>query len=417
MRSTLFVVPHSIFGFPLFGFGILLALLVLGCAAWGLWLVYRRRPAQEFFSGLPIWLIAAGIVAFILPNVELRAPDGTPLGMPVRGYGVMVLLGLLLGISLSVYRGRQLGIEPDVIIGLGFWMMLAGVVGARIFYVVQKWNEFEDLASIVKLTEGGLVIYGGVIGGLLAGSIYCQRYRLPVLATADLVAPGFLIGLSMGRIGCLLHGCCFGGVCDAELPSITFPVGSAAYQTQLADGQLLGIETSPPDTVPARIARVVPASPADAAKVSEGQQLETLRIFRVDSQDSHPAEPPSLAADVTIDGHELIFWPRQLPGASLPVHPSQIYAAINALLLCLLIWLYQPFPTRDGTTFCVAILLYSSSRFLLEGVRSDEAGQLGTPLTISQLVAIVSGCLAILGLVSIRRFPAKRTWRWREVAN
>jgi phosphatidylglycerol:prolipoprotein diacylglycerol transferase len=101
-----------------------------------------------------------------------------------------------------------------------------------------------------------------------------------------------------------------------------------------------------------------------------------------------------------------------MPKWSLPVHPSQIYAAINAALLALLIWHLQPLPKRDGVAFVVAIGCYAVSRFVLEWVRSDEAGQLGTSFTISQWIAMASGLIAVLAIVSLQRMPAKRAWSW-----
>ncbi|MCA9183576.1 MAG: prolipoprotein diacylglyceryl transferase [Planctomycetales bacterium] len=205
MRDTLFFIPHELFGAPLFGFGVLLVGLIVAAFVWIGWTLMRKRapgeasPASELWSGLPVWLVAAAIVTFVLPQIEQVVPNGEPIGLPIRGYGVMVLLGLLAGIGITIVRGKQLGIVADVIIGLGSWMMLGGIAGARLFYVVQKWNDNPHLdlqtrmIDIFKLTEGGLVIYGGVVGGLLAGAVYCRLQRLPITATADLVAPGFLI--------------------------------------------------------------------------------------------------------------------------------------------------------------------------------------------------------------------------------
>lgn len=334
----------------------------------------------------------------------------------------MVLLGLLAGIGITIVRGGQLGLVPDVIIGLGFWMMLGGIVGARLFYVVQKWSDHPQvdwqhrLIDIFKLTEGGLVIYGGVIGGLVAGIVFCWRQRLPLLATADLIAPGFLIGLSLGRIGCLLHGCCFGGVCTANLPAIHFPAGSGPYYSQLESGELLGIELSDARIPPGTIDQVQPDSLAAQAEWQPGQHIGEITLWRDDADPSASAtSPPPLRVEVTVDGQTTTLLPSQLPTQSLPTHPSQLYASLNALLLCLLVWHLQPLPSRDGVAFLVTILLYALSRFLLEWVRSDEAGQLGTQLTISQLIAIGSGIIAALALVLVYRRPAGRAWQWPAV--
>lgn len=423
MRSTLFYIPHEIAGVPLFGFGLLLAVIVVALFGWTAWQWLRQRPLTETMGAAPFWLITAAIVVWVLPNVEARWPDGTPIGLPIRGYGVMVLLGLLSGIGICVVRGKQLGIHPDTIIGLGFWMMLGGVLGARLFYVTQKWEEFRlQPASIVMLTEGGLVIYGGVIGGLVAGAIYCYRHQLNVAATADLVAPGFLIGYALGRLGCLLHGCCFGGICAINLPAIEFPHGSGPYQAQAASGALLGLELKQ-NHLPTRVTSVKPESPADVRGIAVGDLIEAIELHQMRAEKgSNPTASERLVVDIQVsrisDGlsrsERITLFPENLPERSLPVHPSQIYAAINGLLLCLLIWLLQPLPHRDGIAFLTAILLYAISRFLLEGIRSDEAGQLGTEFTIAQLISFASGTVAVIGLVTLMIRPAKRAWDWHS---
>jgi len=341
---------------------------------------------------------------------------------------VMVLLGLLSGIGITVHRGRSLGISSDFIVGLGFWMMLGGVVGARTFYVIQKWDEFssyafgERLVAIIKLTEGGLVIYGGLIGGIVAGSVYCVMNRKPVRAFGDLIAPAFLIGYSFGRIGCLLNGCCFGGICTESLPTIQFPQGSGPYLVQLESGKLLGIELAKRqegrDAWPATAARVDPASVADAAGIKAGDTITKIRPYQVpyDSQ-TDPAAAPKVIAEVGVAQSTITFLPEQLPPRSLPVHPSQIYAALNAALLCWLIWCLQPWPRWDGMTFLVAILLYAISRFLLEGIRSDEGGQLGTSLSIAQWISVVGGSLTSLLMVILSRTTRSRAWQWHSATN
>lgn len=415
MRSTLFFIPHEIAGLPLFGVGLLLGCLVIAMVGWIAWTLATKGTANDVLKSLPLFGMAAAIVIFVLPAVEQKWPDGTPIGLPIRGYGVMVLTGLVIGIAITVYRGKRLGIEPDTIVGLGFWMMLTGVLGARIFYVVQKWQEFNSIPEIFQLTEGGLVIYGGVVGGLIAGAVYCLKHQLKILAMADLIAPGFLIGLCFGRLGCLLHGCCFGGVCEVELPMIRFPHGSVPFQAQLATGELLGIKTES-GRVPRKIVEVDAGSAAEKLGIQPTGYLESILFNGIQPEPgSDPTAPLAVFAEVTVDGQRFTFLPSDLPALSLPTHPSQIYSAINALLLCGLIWFLQPIPSRDGVTFCVAILLYALSRFLLEGVRSDEAGQLGTALTVAQWVALISGVAAIAGIALIGRLPKTRSWTWNAV--
>jgi phosphatidylglycerol:prolipoprotein diacylglycerol transferase len=373
VRSTLFYIPHEILGVPLLGVGWVLLALAIGFLVWALVQYRRGALASELPAGLPVWLIAAGLVVLVLPQIETRWPDGEPIGLPVRGYGVMVLLGLFSGIGITVWRGGQVGVSADTIVSLGFWMMVGGVIGARLFFVVQYWNEFavfppgQRLVAILKLTEGGLVIYGGMVGGAIAGAIYCWRYRQPMFAFADLIAPGFLIGLAFGRIGCLLNGCCYGGVCTADLPAIRFPQGSPPYVRQLENGQLLGLKVEAQPGQEPHIVAVQPGSIAEkqlAAQPGE-HYYESHRSLPPVPHVDDPARTPAVDADVTIDHKTVRLSQNQLPGWSLPVHPSQIYSSIDALLLCLLILAFQPWLPRDGQAFLLAVLLHSVSRFTL----------------------------------------------------
>lgn len=423
MRSTLFFIPHEIAGLTVLGVGwALLAILAL-VVAWTVWCLWKARPVAEIVGTLPFYVVAAGLVVFILPSIETRWPDGTVVGLPIRGYGVMVLLGLLCGIGITIHRGQQLGVSADTIISLGFAMMIGGVIGARAFYVIQKWeSSFAGLSmkdcivDIIKLTEGGLVIYGGIIGGILVGAWFCWRHALPVRSVGDLIAPGFLLGLALGRVGCLLNGCCFGGVCSAALPTIRFPQGSAPYSQQLHDGRLLGFSVEK-NRFQGRILSV--KSDGIAATNWNTQVGDTFNGVHENplppEADEDPARMPAIEAVVSINQQTHRLGPNELPSYGLPVHPSQIYATINAALLCLLIWFLQPYAERDGTVFLVAVLLYACSRFLLELIRSDEGGQFGTSLTIAQWIAILSALFSAFLLAVLMRQPRHRVWAWGNV--
>jgi phosphatidylglycerol:prolipoprotein diacylglycerol transferase len=96
---------------------------------------------------------------------------------------------------------------------------------------------------------------------------------------------------------------------------------------------------------------------------------------------------------ITINDDDISWTIDQLPARSRPVHPTQIYSSINAALLCFLVWFAYPFRQRHGDILLLLFALYSTARFLLEAIRTDESGQLGTSLTISQLVSL--GVLAL----------------------
>ncbi len=201
---------------------------------------------------LPVCGLFAILLVFVFPNIETRVPTSTGtdliLGMPVRGYGLMLMLGAIGGVALSQLRASKLGLSVDDLLSLAFWTCGIGIAGARVFYVTQKWSElpgatlYEKLFSSLKFTEGGLVVYGGIMGGIIAILIWCYRRKKNPYSVLDLVAPGFMVGLGFGRIGCFLHGCCFGGLCMSDqVPSVRFPSGSEPYMAQVVRGELLGL--------------------------------------------------------------------------------------------------------------------------------------------------------------------------------
>jgi phosphatidylglycerol:prolipoprotein diacylglycerol transferase len=104
------------------------------------------------------------------------------------------------------------------------------------------------LINIVDVTNGGLVVYGSILGGIAAAIAYLALKKLPILATLDLFAPALLLGVSIGRIGCLMNGCCFGGPCDAPW-GVVFPTGSPAHQLQMEEGaaSLFGLTLALPE--------------------------------------------------------------------------------------------------------------------------------------------------------------------------
>ena len=171
-----------------------------------------------------------------LKYIEEKDSLGYVVGLPIRSYGVMVLLGVLSGVWLATHRARRMGVDPDKILSLATRMFFFGFLGARLFYVIEFWDDQfahnnlrQTLIAIINFTEGGLVVYGSLIGALLAAWLYLRRQKLPILAISDLIAPSLLLGLAFGRIGCLLNGCCFGSICDTPL-AITFPRTSSSVR-------------------------------------------------------------------------------------------------------------------------------------------------------------------------------------------
>jgi len=286
-----------------------------------------RKAAPE--PGPPLWaeaIVPAVVLAVALGLRQLlmsRNPELLARGLPVFGYGVMVFLGFLFGGWVAIRQAKRVGISSEAIWELVTWVFIAGVGGARIFYLVQKHRTVfagvsgpqDFLIRIVNLADGGLVLLGGVLAVVAAVILFCRLRGISPLRMGDVLVAPFFIGLGFGRIGCLLNGCCFGDRC--ALPwSIHFPPGSAAW----------------------------------------GALVDRGFIDR--------------AAESTYG-----------------LHPTQVYASITAFLLAALTAAYFRRRPYDGSVLVVGTLLYGVKRVILEFLRGDELGQFGTMFTISQWIS------------------------------
>lgn len=166
----------------------------------------------------------------------------------VHWYGVLVALAFLAGLWTAARRAPRNGISGEQVADLVVpWLLVGGIVGARVLYVVTYWREsFADQPwwEVFMIQRGGLVYYGGLIGASLACIAFAAFKKLPLWKLADLLAPSIPLGYVFGRVGCLMNGCCYGRECD--LPwAIRFPEGNPSqpptylvHPTQLYDALL-----------------------------------------------------------------------------------------------------------------------------------------------------------------------------------
>lgn len=132
-------------------------------------------------------------------------------------YGVIMAAAVLLGGWVFLSHNRRCGIHPDEGMDIFLIAMLGSIVGARAYYVAFAWDQYKDnLKEIFNLRAGGLAIYGGIIGALIAASIYCRIKKLPLIAATDAAFPGVLLGQAVGRWGNFFNMEAFG--CNTELP-------------------------------------------------------------------------------------------------------------------------------------------------------------------------------------------------------
>ncbi len=400
MCQTLFFIPAELAGYPVFGFGLLLAVWAAASVGMLAWLAWRQGLCADTWSYAFLLLLIGAIIRWVLPAVC------EPQGLPIRGYGVMIMLAVIAGTLLAVWRAKRVGVDSELIFSLIFWMLVPGIIGARAFYVIEYWPEYwrvytdpngglgPFLGSVVNFAKGGLVVYGAFFGGVAGLLAFVRKHRLPLLATCDLFAPSMVLGLAIGRIGCLMNGCCFGAVCDYPW-AVTFPPDSPPYRAQVERGQMYGLTLSGnPESEP-RVLAVAADSPADRAGLKRGDLLQSINGYSLSATgQAYGALEQAFSRQqplrIQVENRPAITAPAiATPPRSLPVHPTQVYSVIDGLALCLLLLVYDRFRRRDGELFALLMSIYPVTRFLIEGLRTDEAAVFGTGLSISQNVSLL----------------------------
>lgn len=267
-------------------------------------------------------------------QVLFRIPG---LNIPLYGFGIMIVVGFYAGLLLAVRRSNKEKLDPNVIYDLAVWVLIGGMAGARLFYVVEYWGEkIETISEAFRIWEGGIVFYGSVIGATIAFFLVRLFRKFPILATLDAIAPSIAIGIALGRVGCFLNGCCYGDICEIPRLGVQFPPGSPPWNAERSQGLI-------------------------------------------------SADTPT----------------------SLPLHPTQLYAALDGLILYLLLTAYYPLRRKSGEVIALLMLTYSITRFLIERLRDDEVAFVWG-LTISQAVSLVLFLCGLILWQTLAVTPGKR---------
>ncbi|MHC4431442.1 MAG: prolipoprotein diacylglyceryl transferase [Planctomycetota bacterium] len=272
------------------------------------------------------------------------------IGMSLRTYGLMMVLGFTAAVTLMKRLGR--GIRPDCpfITNLALYCLVAGVVGARLFFIVHHSDSFHGRPlDVFAIWEGGLEFLGGMILAVAVILFYLSYHKLPIRRCLDVLAIGLMLGLSFGRIGCFLAGDCYGRPTD--LPwAVRFPYGSLVYVSQI-NADLERNRPEPHLDLPRE---------EDLAYTAENGMLY-----------------PKAYEDLTdAQKHEVTEGKYRC----LPSHPTQLYSSACAALLCLILYLFWrrsqvapgKFFAQPGSTFALAFVLYGVVRFLIEYLRDDN---------------------------------------------
>ena len=310
--------------------------------------------------------------------------------LTVKSYGLMMVVGFLVAVYVIRRLSRNITPDPQMITNASLYSLIAGVVGARLFFVIHYFDLFKnDLSRVFAIWQGGLELLGGVIGAIGVLILYMRYHKLPVRRYLDILAIGLMLALAFGRIGCFLNGCCFGK--PADLPwAVRFPYGSHAYISQ-----------AEPDAARNR--------PSPRIKLPDDffGYFDKDRVWR---QELKPYD------ELTPVQKEMV---KTGPYRCLPVHPTQLYSSAEAAIIALVLYLFWKraqsgaagkFFTRPGTAFALMFILYSIARFFEEFLRDDNPFESGWWTiykggTISQNLGIY---MFILGLILMLVFQKMR---------
>lgn len=136
-------------------------------------------------------------------------------GRPIYWYGIMVATGYVSVVAWWAWLARREKRAEGFASELAFWLMVSGIAGARLAYVLANWKaEFAGSPlAVFRIDQGGLVYYGGFLGGLAGFLCYARFKRLNIFSLGDFALSGLPLGHAFGRVGCLLNGCCYGRAC------------------------------------------------------------------------------------------------------------------------------------------------------------------------------------------------------------
>ena len=303
-------------------------------------LALRRRDRSGALSAGFVAL-AAGGAAYKWQTVAYESPN-----VPIYAYGVMLGVSLVVGWYLTLPLAERDGLPKETMANCYVVTALAALAGSRILYAITNPDEFKSVTDLFALRNGGLVAYGGFIGGLLGSWAFLAPKKIRLLAWADDAVPSLASGLMITRIGCYLFGCDFGQRLPETSPHWLKTLGTFPHW---AAGTLASGEGSP-------------------------AYVRHLEVYR------------GTAAEA-----DLIHM-----NSSFPVHPTQLYESLVGLLLLVLLLWQRRYTRFRGQVFFLFVFGYGFLRFLLELWRDDvERGSYGPTLDKHVYIPL---CLLLLAL-------------------
>jgi phosphatidylglycerol---prolipoprotein diacylglyceryl transferase len=309
--------------------------------------------------------------------------------LTVKGYGLMLVIGFLLAVHVIRRLSKNITPDPQMITNASLYSLVAGVIGARVFYVLHHFSSFADnLRSVFAIWEGGLELLGGVLAAIAVIVLYLRYHKLPARQYLDILAIGLMLALCFGRMGCFLNGCCFGKPADV-LWAVRFPYGSFAYTSQVEPNPTRN-RTTPQLILPDDFFSSGILKPYDKLTPLQ-QEMVTAGPYRCLAV--HPTELYSSADALIISGLLYLFWRRA----------QNAQTAKNFL---------KPF-TKSGGAFALMFILYAVVRFFEEFLRDDNPFEYAWWMiykggTISQNLSIYMFIFGVILMLIFQAIPADK---------
>ncbi|MFL5328292.1 MAG: prolipoprotein diacylglyceryl transferase family protein [Gemmataceae bacterium] len=351
-------------------------------------------------------------VLFWIPIKTVAMPNG----IPIYGFGAMLFLAFVVGSWIAGRIGKRIGIPTDKFSDLLIWTFLFGLIGGRVLHIIAETDGRWD--TFFRIWEGGLVFYGGAIGGAI-GAVVMYLFLMKPLGVspwqvADVLAPALAIGICFGRLGCFLNGCCYGyvaapGTLAVHFPALTAPAEEQLVRTgqQTLAGFAMDDRAKDDRTVgyveASSAAAVAGLKPGDVIVAVNGIEVPTYAALDLLLRSEWPRGETKMALKVR-RGTEAVDLPAFTPRL-IGLYPTQIYESISTLLLFVALLLTYPRRRFDGQVVALLMIGYAVHRYVVESLRDDTPKDFLGHFTLSQTIsfAILAGGLLII--VVRRRYP------------
>ena len=275
----------------------------------------------------------------------------------LRIYSLMYILAFIIGIKIAEKDdvAKKRGIKDKKMIeDFAFFAMISGLVGARAYYVIMKFNEYAgDPISMLKVWEGGLAIHGGIIGGLIGSYLYAKKHKISLWTLTDMGVGPLLFGQFLGRFG------------------------------NLANGEIHGVPTFTPWNV-----------------IFSGKFSEWWKAYQ------------SMSLEAQSKFKELVPWglvfPQDSPAGmefpNYPLHPAMLYEAVLNLIGFMLLWFYfRKKEYNPGVLTMIYLIMYAIIRVFVSTFRVEDLIVPGIGIRAPYLISIIMVIAAVIGIKYLSR--------------